>query len=746
MAAVLYLAAAHLRAAPGATTTWLALLLGPLVLLVGWRATAAPSHGVDRIVAAARSAARLTVAGCSIVVVAELGPRTATFMVALVFGAALASVGSLLALVRVSSLGGIAARAVRSRYDAALLSALVWGAALAVAVGSPLGWAQFSDRLAVEYAVVAAALGSLGITMVLSFRLFAQRRFELGVAERAAAALWLTVLCLALGVFAVLLGVADAERVVPETAVVAAVSVAASSVWQEPSRISRVLRTAVALTMLCAPLVSVSVVVSYKSPTHAGLISFAGTILAACMGLLSPILARRLAPERGLWIRVLERSIEAAKEADPERATTLVLTAIRDGLGREVEPAALYRLISGDRVVVDRAGYLHIEPSVVPPALLDIASTEPERVLSTEALRYIQIERPDVRPVLAWLDGRGAAAASLVMDEEVCVGVLLWPTAGRVSPLSFEEVTLLRRLADHLGSATGALAQLARSRAREIDAENAMARAESRVAALELRLASEALRQRALLEQLARPLSAARYSGAMQAALVEVERLAARGDPMALVAPAGVDVLAWACHVHLASARRDGALVVVDATNSQEQPLARWSDADASPLDMARGGTLLLLDAHALDLDTQRYLARAHPKDVGLVVVLPSTLGELERNGRLDPHLADLVAPREVKLPGLAQRPDDLRALALYELVRIGYTLRGKPMGLSVRAQALLNERDWPGNDAELRAVLIRAAARTEGDVIDAEDLLAAAGNGALSRSGPHPKPGRQMQ
>jgi DNA-binding NtrC family response regulator len=123
---------------------------------------------------------------------------------------------------------------------------------------------------------------------------------------------------------------------------------------------------------------------------------------------------------------------------------------------------------------------------------------------------------------------------------------------------------------------------------------------------------------------------------------------------------------------------------------------------------------------------------------VSLVVTLASSALDSD----LDAHFLDHLSTREVALPKLADRAEDLRALALYELVRIGYGLRGKPMGLSLQAQELLNEHDWPGNDTELRATLLRAAHRSVGDVIETDELAAAMGAGELTKSGPQPRTG----
>ena len=79
-------------------------------------------------------------------------------------------------------------------------------------------------------------------------------------------------------------------------------------------------------------------------------------------------------------------------------------------------------------------------------------------------------------------------------------------------------------------------------------------------------------------------------------------------------------------------------------------------------------------------------------------------------------------------MPALAERAEDLRALALHKLSRIGLRLRGEPYGITLQAQELLNEYGWPGNDAELDAVLLRAALAAGGDAITAEELAAVIG------------------
>ena len=115
-----------------------------------------------------------------------------------------------------------------------------------------------------------------------------------------------------------------------------------------------------------------------------------------------------------------------------------------------------------DRLVVDRAGYLHTEKAEVPERLIDIAEREPERVLSTEALRYVQVPRPDVRPLVEWLDAARRGSCGAGSRREILRG-----TAARARCESDRRHcpsrrSPMRRLADYLGAAIGAAAQLAR--------------------------------------------------------------------------------------------------------------------------------------------------------------------------------------------------------------------------------------------------------------------------------------------
>ena len=400
-------------------------------------------------------------------------------------------------------------------------------------------------------------------------------------------------------------------------------------------------------------------------------------------------------------------------------------------------------------VTVDRAGYAHTHGAETPARLLELADLEPERILRLEVLRAVAVRRPDVRPIAAWIEERDLAVAAVVRDDVGAIGLLTLPRGGRTSPMNLEEVRSLRALADRLGAVIGVSSSLARSRARELEGRRAL----EGLAAENRRLAAGAVRDAGRLEAIARvierPARLASYSPSARAAIGELERLALEPRPITLLTVPGVDARAWAALVHLASPRKGGVLTFADGTGAADRELDHWRDPIGSPLRVASGGTLVVLDAHALPREVQSYLGAALPDDVGLIVTVPSTVDSLVAAGRMDERLADRLGDRAVALPALASRAEDLRALALECTARIGVRVLGKPLGVDLGALALLGEHSWPGNDAELEAVLLRAALVASGDVLGADDLravgfapIAPAGSQAMgARSSDRPKP-----
>ncbi len=729
--AVAYVAFAALRATDGRSVfAWIALGILPALLLAVWARTTSPSepeiaHG--EVASAARAAA----VGAAAFVASQTGPEAPWLLALGNVGAFVASIASLWALARLSGRRGMlpeepAAR----RLDAAAFASLFW----TVAVALPATRAFFPERMAAldpladDYATVAASIGSMGVSVVALFRTRVVRRFELGAADRANAALSLAILALVLGVAVAGAGVAAAHTVLPATATGAACAIAWAAVTARPAALGRVLRVAALLAFGGTPVALAAVYVTHVRPGRAG-----GAVLAACaacaaLGLGAALLDRRLSRGPVLFAQALEKAARAAGRPDPDEALEEALLALARPApdGNVWRSPALYRLHPPEVVTVDRAGYAHVERGELPPGLLELAQAEPEGVLRAEVLRAGAVRKPEVRAMLAWLDDRPTDAVVVLHEGADPLALLALPRGERTGPMPLEEALALRVLADRLGAIVAVSAALARSRARELTSRE---RAESEGAEAE-RLADvidhQAGRLRAVAEMLARPARVAAYSPAARTAIESLERLGESGRPVTLLLAPGLDPVPWAAVAHLVSDKRDGALVFVESASGRAiHDVATWRDVASSPLVAARDGTLVLLDAHALPLDVQRYIAIAAGPDVGLIVALYATVDALVGQGRIDENLADRLGDRAVALPPFAARAEDLRGLLLDRLARIGERLRGQPMGLAPQALSALTEHEWPGNDAEMEAVLVRAALVSQGDLIGLAALRA---------------------
>jgi DNA-binding NtrC family response regulator len=76
-----------------------------------------------------------------------------------------------------------------------------------------------------------------------------------------------------------------------------------------------------------------------------------------------------------------------------------------------------------------------------------------------------------------------------------------------------------------------------------------------------------------------------------------------------------------------------------------------------------------------------------------------------------------------VELPRLRDRGEDLRAILTDRLAREGLRVRGRPIGIEQAAFARMVDYDFPGEDAELGAIVQRLVASCRGDVVTTRDV-----------------------
>jgi hypothetical protein len=506
------------------------------------------------------------------------------------------------------------------------------------------------------------------------------------------------------------------------------------------------LRGILAVMILGTPVTLGASVVARAAPGHAGAVVLGSSVLAIVVGLLARAVARPLGPEQSRWLEAIDAASRGALQPEPDAALTAALYALDQATHEAGVHAEIWRNHPAEVLSVDVAGYLHIERGEAPARLYDVAQSEPERTLRANALREVEVRRPDVRGLRAWFEARDAFSATVVVDHDGPVGFILLPRAKRTALMTLEEARAVRVLADRISALLTVTSALSRAREREQVATARLGSLETERDRLARALAGGAGRHRAVAERYAERARGAAYSPASRLALEALERLGRAGSGLALVTPPGTDAIAWAAHAHLSSTRAGGAFVIADATLPPERGLERWNDPEHSPARLANGGSLLVLDADALPLPIQEHLAHLLTAERAADSALPAPLlfaslhaplEPLLELGKLSPALARLLGT-ELELPSLGERAEDLRALVLDGLSRSSLRIGREPLGIEPNALRLLVEHPWPGNELELDAVLLRAVRVARGSAVSADDLLA---SGFDARTPPRPEP-----
>jgi DNA-binding NtrC family response regulator len=300
--------------------------------------------------------------------------------------------------------------------------------------------------------------------------------------------------------------------------------------------------------------------------------------------------------------------------------------------------------------------------------------------------------------------------------------------------MTLEEARAVRLLSDRISSLLAIVAALARARDRETKATERADQADEECRRLEHVISGEAERMRAFAERLARPVKRAAYSAAARQALESIAKVAQPIPFVALIARRGVDVVAWGAEVHCASPRRDGPLLIVDVNSASDEQRARFEAEDSELLRLADGGTLVVIGLSALPLAAHEKFASALSRRAahvprsnllppGVVLISPLPLREAVSRGTLSSNLARWFEGAEVPLPGLVERAEDLRAIALDLLAKKSVEFARSPAGLEPSALRLLLEHAWPENELELSLVLGRALAVSSGPAVTASDL-----------------------
>jgi DNA-binding NtrC family response regulator len=483
------------------------------------------------------------------------------------------------------------------------------------------------------------------------------------------------------------------------------------------------------------------------------LASWASTLSALALFLFVHVLATRFAesrlpPDRGRLLRALRDVRASCQEAvDYEELASRVLKPLRRA-ARLPEASPLLATFEPRRVAqLDAAGHARLHPGrELPAALQRKLEQSPGEIVVTRDLRATLVRRPDQVSLVRALEELDALCVVPMRFSDALEAALIVARGRRRAPLTLEELLALEELAHALAPQVAGFASLERTRRRAECAE-----AEQR--SLTLRLEQ----QTGELEELRAQLSGVKarlglplpvrepvhYAPAMRALLGRLREQAVQDLPLLLQGEEGTDFAALAQAVHRASGRAQEPLVWVDGAGlGEEGAYARlFGSGDAvshapGVLELVGRGTVLVLDLPAVPLAIQRALANAiaerelrsdhgvaRPFQGRIIVTARRELGELVHSGALVKELARWLERTAHWVPPLRERSEDFESLLLFALDRAARVSGKSAKGIDEEALRVLLAHDFPGNEAELAAVLERAFLRARGARITVADL-----------------------
>jgi hypothetical protein len=732
-----YVAVAAIRYAGTRVDALGVLVLGPIALGWVWRRTRLDEGVSPSVHPIALAALRHAAWGAALWLAARTGPAGRPgFDLAANIGLGIALVAAQVALARIPGREGLV-RPPPSAYalDAAAFAGLLWGCAIALPALRTFwrGQGLLLDPLATDYATAAASIASVLLLLGAAVRLRHTRRLELGVLDRATGALALCATAFSVALPAAVADLAPPDRALPLGALGAALACAWAATTPRATSVATGLRGALVVMLLGAPLALAAAAGAQHVPAYAGVIALAGAFATLVVGILARAVAKPLTAEQSRWLEALEAAARAAREPDPDAAVVATLSALSRIEGSASFRPELWRAEPGEVLTVDVAGYLHTERAAAPAALYQLALEEPERLLRRDVLAALEVRRPEVRPLLGWLDARDALFVVLVSDDELPLGLLSFPKGSRASPLSLEEALAARELCDRLSAVLSLSSSIARSRQRETSARERADELVVETAKLEAIIELRSRPHDYVLDVLASGAKGAAFSARARSLLDALGQRAAVGGDVVLELPAGIDALGHAALVHTAGTRRGGPFVVLDGTEASAHDPARYEPGAETPIERARGGTLVLLNVASLPLAAQDALAVAlsarAPAGGGsafsFVASVSRPLGDLVEERRVSSALARLLLPAAVSVPALVERPEDLRGLILDALCKSGVRFDGQTLGIDPMALGALIDHRWPGNLRELQSVVERAARAATGERVRLADLEA---------------------
>jgi DNA-binding NtrC family response regulator len=222
-------------------------------------------------------------------------------------------------------------------------------------------------------------------------------------------------------------------------------------------------------------------------------------------------------------------------------------------------------------------------------------------------------------------------------------------------------------------------------------------------------------------------------SPAIRALRESIARCAADTDLVLLTGPEGAGHEAVARAIHHASGRGQHAFIHVNCAMlapGQDPgivtPPRGSSDASTGStltlLELASRGTLYLEQIDRLTADLQERLAEVIEGAEARFIVYSSV--PLATPGRFQPRLLSLLGRRQLRVPSLAERPEDVVEIALFFLQQHARRIGAVVETISDPSMKRLRKYRWPGDVRELQNLIERSVTFARDAVLEIDAAL----------------------
>jgi DNA-binding NtrC family response regulator len=234
-------------------------------------------------------------------------------------------------------------------------------------------------------------------------------------------------------------------------------------------------------------------------------------------------------------------------------------------------------------------------------------------------------------------------------------------------------------------------------------------------------------------------------SPAVRALRESIARYAADSDVVLLTGPQGAGQEAAARAIHHASPRSGQAFIHLNCAMlapGQDPGVFTPPVAAAEPgggsrlslLELATRGTLYLEEIQRLAADLQARLAglledvetsreRDQPA-VPDVRIIAYTSAPLAAASGFHPKLLALLERRQLRVPSLAERPEDVSEIALFYLRQHARRIGAVVETISEQSMKRLGKYRWPGDVGELQSIIERAVTSAREPVLEIDAAL----------------------